>query len=82
MVNNVNQDKKPRTYEVTVVHPTGYHKGAHTVTVKTNFGGQSVYISATEFGCSRDWQGFSDERAIRAWLLEHGCECRAILSQS
>lgn len=62
-----------REYKVTVTHPTGFHKGTHTLTVTTNYGGHSVYINASTFGCSRDFLAGDDKRAIKDWLAEHAC---------
>jgi hypothetical protein len=61
-----------RVYTVEVSHATGFHKGRHIITVKTNYSGASVYCSSPAFGCSRDYAA-TDSLAVRTFLAEHGC---------
>lgn len=63
-----------RVYNVTVKHPTDYHKGTHAVTVRDASGSPGkVYCVADGFGCSRDYAA-DDASAVRAFLAEHACQ--------
>ena len=72
-----------RSYTVTVKHPTGFHGGVKTFTVSDAGGtGNQVYLTAEDFGCSRDYTvpvGFKgDCWAIEMFAAEHGCTVGSI----
>lgn len=63
-------------YRITTVHPTGYRDGDHEVIVTTEKNHQNnryqKHVSGGGFGCSRDYETFSDAVAIANLLAENG----------
>jgi len=71
-------------YEVTLTHPTGFHKGTHTLSVRTVTDDCKTVksVSGSGFGCGKDqlakaddcpWVKLGDADAIKTFLAEHAC---------
>lgn len=61
-------------YAVTVEHPTGFHRGTHTLTVYEQAGRSGAkYVDGSAFGCSRDYRVATNREAVVLFMAEHAC---------
>ncbi len=78
-----------QTYKVTVGHPTNFHSGVKTLTVRTETYPTKVIksVSGDGFGAGRDqlasavdlpWVNVDDKEAVKTFLAEHACTILAI----